>query len=115
MKPTITLLLLIVASFLARAQSKKFSKQDSIKLNFCNCDSVYKKWPPKPKSAADIPDFEGNGWNKLYNFQNNVGQCGYFNKFYFIYGLQFKYDEAGKLIKINKFYNGKLTGICGKK
>ena len=97
------------------SQSKKFNKQDSIKLGFCNCDSLYKSWPPKPGGNVEVPEYDGNGWNRLYNFQNNIGQCGYFNKFYFMYGLQLKYDDNGKLIKINKFYNGKLIGICGKK
>ena len=115
MKPIITLLLFFAVSFSVRAQSKKFSKQDSIKLNYCLCDSLNKTFIGKTKPLKDEPDFEGNGWVTLFNFQGKMGQCGYFNKYYFMYGLQLKYDDNGKLIKTNKFYNGKLIGVCGKK
>ena len=113
MKLLIILLLFAATGHLAGAQTKiKFTKADSLKLTFCNCDSIYKNWGPKPKPNSEIPEFEGKGWNRLYNFQNNIGQCGYFHKFYFAYGLQFKYDPNGQLIKINKFYNEKLIGVC---
>ena len=113
MKPIIVILLFFFVVSASLAQGKmKFGKQDSIKLNYCKCDSLYAAWKTKPDPKAEAPEYEGNGWNRLYNFQNNIGQCGYFSKFYFMYGLQFKYDDSGKLIKINKFYNGKLIGIC---
>lgn len=91
---------------------KKFTKQDSLKLSFCNCDSIYKPWPPKPGGKVDAPEFDGNGWNRLYNFQNKIGQCGYFEKFYFLYGFRFKYDDNGNLTQIQKYQNGKLIGNC---
>ena|ERR1051326_174851 len=94
------------------AQQKKFSKQDSVKLNYCLCDSLNKTFIGKTKPNKDEPDFEGNGWNTLFNFQGKMAQCGYFNKFYFMYGFHFKYDENGKLTKIMKFYNGKMIGVC---
>ncbi len=113
MKSITLLFIIIFASFSVRAQTKgKFNRSDSLKLISCNCDSIYKAWPPKPGSKTDTPDFTGDGWNRLYNFQNKIGQCGYFSKFYFIYGLHFKYDPDGNLIKISKFYNGKLVGTC---
>ena len=117
MKRPVVFFLLFTVSLFASAQVKgKFSKADSLKLSYCNCDSIYKQWPPKPTSKADTPEYTGEGWNRLYNFQNKVGQCGFFSKYYFIYGLQFKYDPDGNLVKINKFYNGKLIGTCeGKK
>ena len=113
MRLILTLFLFVFVGSSIRAQAKlKFNKADSLKLSYCNCDSIYKTWPPKPGSKVDAPEYDGNGWNRLYNFQNKIGQCGYFNKFYFMYGLQFKYNDDGNLIKINKFYNGKLIGIC---
>ena len=112
-KHIIPFLLLVFACGTIQAQSKKkFSKQDSLKLSFCNCDSLYKPWPPKPTPKSDGPEFEGSGWNRLYNFQDKIGQCGYFDKFYFIYGLRFKYDEKGTLTQIQKYHNGKLIGNC---
>lgn len=113
MKSMVSFLVFVSACCFVQAQTKlKFYKADSLKLTTCNCDSIYKQWKPKPAANADVPEFDGNGWNKLYNFQNKIGQCGYFNKFYFMYGLHFKYDSDGNLIKINKFYNGKLIGVC---
>jgi hypothetical protein len=113
MKSISLLFFIILASCTVQAQSKgKFTKADELKLSSCNCDSIYKAWPPKPGGKVEAPEFTGEGWNRLYNFQNKVGQCGYFSKFYFIYGLHFKYDLDGNLIKINKFFNGKLVGTC---
>ena len=94
------------------AQPKRFNKQDSINLSFCKCDSLYAAWKVKPDPKAEAPEYNGNGWNRLNNFQGKTGQCGYFNKYYFMYGLHFIYDENDKLIKIKKFYNGKLIGLC---
>lgn len=112
-KLIIVIFLLVFASGSTGAQSKKkFSRQDSLKLSFCHCDSIYKNWTPKPSSKVDAPEYEGNGWNRLYNFQDKLGQCGYFEKYYFIYGLRYKYDENGNLKQIQKYHNGKLIGNC---
>lgn len=107
-------LFLACSSILAQGK-QKFSGKDSLKLGYCNCDSLYKTWPPKPDSKVEVPEFGGNGWNRLYNFQNKVGQCGYFEKFYFLYGLRFKYDDNGNLSQIQKYHNGKLIGNCDTK
>jgi len=106
-------LLFITISLSAWGQEKpKFQKADEAKLNYCNCDSIYKNWPPKSAKKNDGPEFDGNGWHMLYNFKNEVGQCGYFKNFNFIYGHQFRYDPNGKIIAINKFFNGKKIGTC---
>lgn len=95
------------------AQGKmKFTKQDSVKLNYCKCDSLNVAWKTKPNPKAEQPEFDGNGWHRILNFQGKVGQCGYFNKFYFLYGLHFMYDENGNIKKIKKYFNGKSVGIC---
>ena len=113
MKLAITILLSALCSSPILAQSKiKFNKNDSLKLSFCNCDSVYAKWPAKAGPKADAPEFNGNGWSIQYNFQKRIGQCGYFEKFYFNYGLHFKYDADGNLVKVLKFYKGKQIGLC---
>lgn len=112
MKLMLTTLLMAIAGSSVWAQSKKFNKQDSIKLAFCKCDSLYAAWKIKPDPKAEPPEFDGNGWNRLNNFHGLTGQCGYFHSFYFIYGLHFIYDENDKLIKIKKYYNGKLIGLC---
>lgn len=112
-KAILAILTLAFTFGLAAAQpKKKFSKQDTLKLNYCNCDSLYKAWPPKPGSKVEAPEYDGNGWNRLYNFQDKLAQCGYFEKFYFMYGLRFKYDDNGNLKQIQKYFNGKLIGNC---
>jgi len=76
MKSIITFVLFVVVCGSVHAQSKiKFQKKDSLKLNFCNCDSIYKMWAPKSNSKSDAPEFTGNGWNRLYNFQNQIGNA----------------------------------------
>ncbi|MFI5164000.1 MAG: hypothetical protein ACHQHP_02005, partial [Bacteroidia bacterium] len=89
-----------------------FSTLDSTTLNFCNCDSLSNEWKIKSNSKNDGPEYDGNGWAKLYNFQNNMGECGFFQKYNFIYGLHYIYDENNKLVKIKKYFNGKLIGTC---
>lgn len=95
----------------AMAQGKqKFSKQDSVKLGHCKCDSIFPAWKAKPDPKAEQPEFDGNGWHRVLNFKGKVGQCGYFHKFYFMYGLHFFYDENGNVTKIRKYFNGKVIG-----
>ena len=112
MKLAITLLFLVGLSMSAYAQGKKFSTLDSIKLTYCKCDSLYAAWKVKPDPKTEAAELDGSGWNRLTNFQGQVGQCGYFHKFYFLYGLHFIYDENNNLVKIKKYYNGKLVGLC---
>lgn len=113
MRKIIAILFFVFVTCSLQAQTKtKFTRQDSMKLNFCACDSLSKSFIEKSNSKDDAPDFDGNGWHKLLNFQKQIGQCGYFNKFYFMYGLHFIYDENGKLTKIKKFFNGKMIGLC---
>ena len=107
-----TLFFSVIISGSLYAQAKKFNKQDSIKLVYCRCDSLYAGWKVKIDPKAEALEFDGNGWNRLLNFHGQIGQCGYFNKFYFFYGLHFIYDENDKLVKIKKYYNGKLVGLC---
>ena len=118
MKAIFLLLFLALSASMVHGQAKKkFSKPDSLKLNYCNCDSLYKNFPAKPPSKVNAPEFDGNGWNKLYNFQNQIGQCGYFEKSYFLFGLRYIYDMDGKLTRIDKYFNGRKVGTCdiGKK
>lgn len=114
MKPLLVLLFIFASLSAMGQKNKEFQITNSDRLDFCNCDSIYNKWPPKPDKKGDGPEYTGDGWNMLYNFKGNVAQCGYFKKFYVIYGLQFKYDPEGNLIDIKKFFNAKLIGSCGK-
>jgi antitoxin component YwqK of YwqJK toxin-antitoxin module len=108
------LLLCLLASLFTEASmaqgKQKFTKQDSVKLNYCICDSLFPAWKNKPNSQSDQPEFNGNGWYRTLNFKGKIAQCGYFSKFYFTYGLHFFYDENGNITKIRKYFNGKVIG-----
>lgn len=107
------MLLFIGFSGMLMAQGKiKFTKQDSVKLTYCRCDSLNALWKTKPNPRSEQPEFDGNGWHRILNFEGKVGQCGYFNKFYFLYGLHFTYDENGNITRIRKYFNGKIIGNC---
>jgi|ERR1051325_8838699 hypothetical protein len=112
MKWLLSILFFGFLSVSVHSQVKKFNKQDSIKLSYCKCDSLYAAWKSKIDPKAEAPEYDGNGWNRILNFQGEIGQCGYFNKFYFLYGLRYKYDENGVLKEIQKYYNGKMVGKC---
>ena len=90
---------------------RKPSKNDSLKLDYCNCDSIHKNWIPK-ESVFEAPLSDGNGWAKLFNLNNTISKCGYFTKLKLIYGLDYIYNKNGALIQILKYYNGKYIGDC---
>jgi hypothetical protein len=97
-------------------QHKKYSKEDSMRLNYCRCDSVA---PDEIQKLRDYSGdfkgyflFSGSGRATLYNLNKQVAMCGILIDYKFVYGLKFVYDNEKKLSVIEKYFNQKHIGDC---
>jgi len=83
--------------------SKYFTEQDSQRLDYCLCDSLYL-----------IPNdslFKGGGEAKLFTLKKRIAQCGLFMNYNLIYGLKFIYSANKDTLKtIQKYFRGNLIG-----
>lgn len=86
--------------------AKYFTLKDSMRLNYCLCDSLYLT----PRDSV----FAGNGEAKLFTLKKRIAQCGLFDNYEMIYGLKFIYSTNKDTLKtIQKYFKGELIGEQG--
>lgn len=92
-----------------------YTKQDSLRLESCSCDSVIVTGQKKYRAPGnEYPEVKwtDEGYLRLYRKDKQLSKCGYLYEYKLIYGFVYRYDENNKLIKIEKYFNGKYTGDC---
>ncbi len=91
----------------------KPTKEDSLRLNCCTCDSILanKTWNSPGSCDSTVYPYTGAGFWKLYGVDGHPSKCGYFENYNLLYGLEYFYKE-NKLRWIYKYFNGKYAGNC---
>ncbi len=91
-----------------KPKSLLFTRQDSVLLSLCSCDSIMKRFAAEPRFNTS----NGIGFGRLYNFKKQLSKCGYFYNYKLICGYDLIYDNSDSLTQIARYFNGRHAGDC---
>ena len=87
--------------------------EDSLRLDFCLCDSLL-LYAPKRIAAGCDTGVGGSytGYFNYYRKDKRLFACGYFKKGVLHYGLFYTYDKYHNLFRVSKYFSEKDIGDC---